>query len=63
MNTEKKYQLFCLPYSGGKSTAFKEIGNLLNDNIEKHYIEYPGRHSRAKESFIRDYSDFLDDLK
>lgn len=35
---------------------------MLNDNIEKHYIEYPGRCTRAKEPFIRDYNGFLDDI-
>lgn len=62
MNDEKKYQLFYLPYSGGKSTSFMQIGNLLSDNVEIYYIEYPGRCSRIKEPYIDNYEDFLSDL-
>ncbi len=60
--SDRKQQLFCLPYSGGKAQAFWEIGALLNEDIDVHYVEYSGRGTRTREPYITDYNLFIGDI-
>lgn len=58
---EKKLQLFILPFAGGNSTSFNKLEPLLDDRIETHTIEYPGRMTRSHEPFIESYDEFIVD--
>lgn len=57
----KKVQLFILPFAGGSASAFKQLNELINENIEVHVIEYPGRGSRNSEPFCETMESLIAD--
>lgn len=59
---DSRIQLFCLPYSGGKSQVFNKIISLVSPEIEVYPIEYAGKGTRAKEPFFEEYNSFIDDV-
>lgn len=61
-NSNEMIQLFMLPYAGGDHASFNKILPYLNKNIEPVTIEYSGRGNRRKETFIKEYQKFLDDI-
>ena len=59
---EKKIQLFCLPYAGGKAQVFTTIFDKLSPDIDFIAIEYAGKGSRSKEEYFSQYAEFIDDI-
>lgn len=59
--SDKKIQLFLLPFAGGNAKSFHHLTELLDDSIEAIGVEYAGRLSRRKESYITEYESFLKD--
>lgn len=62
MSTDKKIQLFLLPFAGGSSLSFMKVGRFLDHQIEAISIEYAGRGKRKAEPFIYEYNAFLEDV-
>ena len=46
--------LFCLPFAGGGTTAFRDWGKLLGTAVEVCPIQLPGRESRFSEPAFKD---------
>lgn len=59
--SDKKIQLFLLPFAGGNSLSFHHLTELLDDGIEAVCVEYAGRVSRRREAYITEYKKFLKD--
>ncbi len=52
-NPAAQVKLFCLPFAGGSTVAFRSWGNLLPDFIEVNAVEIPGRGHRLTEPLIK----------
>lgn len=61
--SNKKIQLFCMPFAGGSAMAFTEIKGFLDESIDVHIIEYPGRGTRNRESFCKTMDELIADAK
>lgn len=48
-NRSAKIKLFCLPFAGGNTSAFRTWGHHLPDYIEVNAVEIPGRGHRLAE--------------
>ena len=57
--SDKRVQLFLLPFAGGNSASFHCLTELLDECIDVVCVEYAGRVSRCKEAYITEYKDFL----
>jgi len=53
INPQAKLRLFCLPFAGGGSTAFRTWPNNLPNTVEVCAVEIPGRGQRLSEPLIR----------
>lgn len=60
---DKKIQLFCIPFAGGSASAFNELCTLLDERIDVHVIEYPGRGTRKNDPFCNTMDDLIEDAK
>ncbi|MFJ2743711.1 thioesterase II family protein [Streptomyces sp. NPDC087440] len=49
---EAGVRLFCLPYAGGSSTAYRAWSGLTPDRVQVHPLELPGRGTRWGETPI-----------
>ena len=58
----KKIQLFCLPFAGGTSYAYRDWGQHLSDWIEVVPVELAGRGRRANEPLLSSMEDLVDDV-
>lgn len=59
----KTIQLFCMPFAGGNASAFSELSNLLDESIDVHVIEYPGRGTRNREPYCETMDELIADAK
>lgn len=57
-----KITLFCLPFAGGSKYSLLFLKKVLPSNITCHFLEYPGRGGRIKESFANDMDEVVSDL-
>jgi len=48
-----RLRLFCLPFAGGNSTAFRSWANYLPETIEVAAVEIPGHGSRLSEETMK----------
>lgn len=58
-----RIQLFCIPFAGGSSSSFYELCSYLDEAIECHVVEYPGRGVRSKEEYYTDIDQLIQDIK
>ena len=54
-------QLFCLPFAGGNSYAYRDWGRHLADEIEVVAVEFPGRGRRSDEQLLLTMDALVDD--
>lgn len=54
-DAEVKYRLFCFPFSGGGTTAYRKWRPDINPEIEMDLFCYPGREMRFREPAIVDF--------
>ncbi len=57
----KKLQMFIFPYAGGSVASFKRLTDLIDERVDVITVEYPGRGTRAKDSFCETIDDLIDD--
>lgn len=62
MKSKQQLQLFLLPFAGGSATHYRDLVAYLDPRIEAIPVEYAGRGTRSRESFIVDYDVFLGDV-
>lgn len=62
MRFEPQLQLFLLPFAGGSAAHYRELIACLDPRVEAFPVEYAGRGTRSRESFIVDYDAFLKDV-
>ncbi|XP_062866912.1 S-acyl fatty acid synthase thioesterase, medium chain [Trichomycterus rosablanca] len=55
-------RLICFPWAGGGSLHYARWGRLLNHSIEVYSVRLPGRESRAKEPFVQNMQQILDEV-
>lgn len=58
-NTESK-RLFCFPFAGGGTVAFRRWTNTLSPNISLCLFNYPGREARYHEPYIQTLSELIE---
>lgn len=61
--TNKKIQLFCIPFAGGSAASFRELCSYLDDFIDVHVVEYPGRGMRIRDHFLETMDELVQDVK
>ncbi len=61
--SDKKIQLFCIPFAGGSSRSFDGLAKSIDESIEVVSIAYPGRGVRANEPFFDTYEELVADTK
>ena len=57
-----KLKLFCLPFAGGSSVAYRDWGRLLPDGIEAIAVEIPGRGQRLMEPLITSLPELVEQI-
>ncbi|XP_039978459.1 S-acyl fatty acid synthase thioesterase, medium chain [Xiphias gladius] len=55
-------RLICFPWAGGGSVHYARWGNLLSGAIEVFAVRLPGRESRAKEPFLQNMQQIVDEV-
>ncbi len=61
MTSDKKIQLFILPYAGGSIASFKRVVDLLDPVIDVVTVEYSGRGTRLKEPLAGSLKEMQED--
>lgn len=59
--SNKKIQLFILPYAGGSIAAFRRLTDLIDSRVDVVTVEYSGRGIRAKEPLAGSIWNLLED--
>lgn len=57
-----KHLLFAIPYAGGHSLVYRNLKNLVQDDIRIEMLEPPGRGKRAGEPLLKDLNHIASDL-
>jgi medium-chain acyl-[acyl-carrier-protein] hydrolase len=55
-------RLFCFPYAGGSSVAFRDWSNALPADVEVYGVQLPGRESRFNEEPYTRVADLVGDV-
>ncbi|XP_006636203.3 S-acyl fatty acid synthase thioesterase, medium chain isoform X2 [Lepisosteus oculatus] len=55
-------RLVCFPWAGGGSIHYARWGSLLNSSVEVYSVKLPGREGRAKEPFLMDMQQVVDEV-
>jgi len=58
----KKINLFCLPFAGGSKYSYRDLEKIAPAGLNIIPLEYPGRGSRVRESFLMDIKSLVDDV-
>lgn len=61
--SKKRVQLFCIPFAGGSAASFKELNSYLDEAIDVHAVEYPGRGMRIGHPFVNTMDELVQDVK
>lgn len=61
--SEKRIQLFCIPFAGGSAASFTQLSGLMDESIDVHTVEYPGRGARSREPFYDKVGQLIADVK
>jgi len=61
-NPNAKLKLFCLPFAGGSSVAYRDWTKVLPSNIELCAVEIPGRGQRLGESLTNDLAELVSQM-
>ncbi|NJL61674.1 MAG: thioesterase [Methylacidiphilales bacterium] len=61
-NSNAKLRLFCFPYAGGGTLAFREWCNDLSPDIEVYAIQLPGRENRLREAAFYHLQPLVEEL-
>ncbi|XP_017259946.1 S-acyl fatty acid synthase thioesterase, medium chain [Kryptolebias marmoratus] len=59
---EAAFRLICFPWAGGGSIHFSRWGNVLSSSIEVLAVRLPGRESRAREPFLENMQQIVDEV-
>lgn len=60
--TNKRIQLFIIPYAGGSIASFRRLSSLIDEQVETVTVEFPGRGTRAKERLVHTFDELIDDV-
>jgi surfactin synthase thioesterase subunit len=61
-NPSAKLKLFCLPFAGGSSVAYRDWANVMPTNVELCAIEIPGRGLRLAEPLVKNLPELVSRL-
>ena len=55
-------KLFCIPFAGGNSYAYRNLAQHISDDVEVVPIELPGRGRRAREPLLLSIDTLVEDI-
>ncbi len=59
---DHKVKLFCLPFAGGSSYAYREFEQHISDFITVRFIDFPGHGKRMREPLLTNIHEMADDI-
>ncbi len=62
LTVETKKRIFCFPYAGGSSFAFRKMGQILDSAADLVLLDYPGHGTRSGEEFAGSMTELVEDI-